>query len=282
MSCAEVINFEPMSEDHSKAEGGFTKLDNELFEAILSANLSHSQQSVLLAMIRKTDGYQKKTDDISARQIGDMCSMSRQHVTKALNDLAKYNVITKKPGKHGSIVGIQKNHKNWNLPEITKRKASPKFGQVSQIRTGEPEQDTPCPKAGQVDSPILGHTKENLPKENKQKKGRAKNAIALSTFLSACKESGERPVRDYKPLWDFAEPVGLPEDFIALAWAGFCRRFSNGGTHASKRQKDWRQTFRNYVENNYLGLWWLTDDGEYQLTSKGRQAEMLTTSEGAK
>lgn len=106
-------------------------------------------------------------------------------------------------------------------------------------------------------------------------------AIALQTFLDACKAKGERPLRDYQPLWDYAKGVGLDADFVALAWAEFCRRFRPGGAKEARRQKDWRLTFRNYVENNYFKLWAIDREGNYFLTTQGKQAEKFQESREA-
>lgn len=100
-----------------------------------------------------------------------------------------------------------------------------------------------------------------------------KGAISLKTFIDECKEKNERPLRDYKSLWEYTEKVGLSEDFVALAWAEFLRRFMPGGSQQEKRQKDWRCTFRKYIENNYFKLWAIDQNGNYFLTTIGKQAE---------
>jgi phage replication O-like protein O len=159
-------------------ENGFTMIANELLEAILGGGFSHREQSVILAVIRKTYGYAKKEDDISAAQIGAVCGLARQHVTSTLNALAVRNVITKRAGRFGMIIGVQKDHRKWiSAAQLKVLMAgadtidsdSPESGLVpnqdrSQIGTGG------SPKSGQVDSPKSGHTKENLPKENHQNK----------------------------------------------------------------------------------------------------------------
>jgi len=99
--------------------------------------------------------------------------------------------------------------------------------------------------------------------------------IALQTFLDECKTKGERPLRDYAPLWQYAEGAGLPHDFVALAWIEFSRRFGPGGVKEARRQKNWRQTFRNYVESNYLKLWAIDANGQYFLTTQGKQAQKI-------
>lgn len=106
-------------------------------------------------------------------------------------------------------------------------------------------------------------------------------AIELKTFVDSCKACNERPIRDYRPLWEYTEAVGLDADFVALAWAEFCRRFMPGGTRPQKKQKDWRQTFRNYVEGNYFKLWMIDQNGKYFLTTQGKQAEKFQESKEA-
>jgi hypothetical protein len=99
--------------------------------------------------------------------------------------------------------------------------------------------------------------------------------VALKTFLADCKANDIRPMRDYEPLWNYTRNAKLPDDFVALAWVEFCRRFGAGGVKEANVQADWRKTFRNYVENNYLKLWAAGPDGEYFLTTQGKQAQTV-------
>lgn len=110
---------------------------------------------------------------------------------------------------------------------------------------------------------------------------RKAGAIALHTFLSGCEERGERPLRDYAPLWNYATGAGLSQDFIALAWIEFRRRFLPGGTGEKKRYKDWRQAFRKYVEGNYLKLWAIGPDDQWFLTTQGKAAQKIHESKEA-
>lgn len=166
----------PMIPKSPQTDEGFVRIANELMDAVLSAGFSQRQLLVLLAIIRKTYGYNKKEDDMSAQQIGKLCNMGRQHVTTILNQLADMNVIHKRPGKYGCIIGIQKNYSAWDVSAQTDLKqtkkdikkpaplsligTSTKSGHLSQIGTGD------STKSGQVDSPESGHTKDNLPKDN--------------------------------------------------------------------------------------------------------------------
>lgn len=139
-----------------QVEDGHLKIANELFEAITAFPFKQTTLRVLLAVLRKTYGYGKKEDDLSASQLGALLGdMKRQHITTALNELAALRVITKRVGKYGSIIGINKDYSQW----VSESRTSPNLGQVNESRT------TDSPKSGQVDSPNLGHTKDNLPKD---------------------------------------------------------------------------------------------------------------------
>lgn len=102
------------------------------------------------------------------------------------------------------------------------------------------------------------------------------SAVSLDTFLARCKDVGERPIGDYKPVWEFAEKVGIPDDIVVLCWQEFVRKFGGNGARASKRYRDWRKAFRNCVEENWFRLWTLDDQGRAVLTASGRIAEKVS------
>jgi phage replication O-like protein O len=94
-------------------EDGYTRLANELLEAILGFGFTGRQLLVVFAVIRKTYGYGKKQDDMSAAQIGQICGMARSHVTDVIGQLVELRVITKSPGSYGMVVGINKRYDQW-------------------------------------------------------------------------------------------------------------------------------------------------------------------------
>lgn len=160
-------------------EDGHLKIANELFEAIMAFPFKQTTLRVLLAVLRKTYGYGKKEDDLSASQLGQLLGdMKRQHITTALNELAAMQVITKRAGRYGSLVGINKDYSRWiaspKSGQVNESRTSPNLGQVSEIGTKA------SPNLGQVDSPNLGHTKDNLPKDNQQNE--SANADSASGF----------------------------------------------------------------------------------------------------
>jgi phage replication O-like protein O len=94
-------------------ENGHIKIANELFDAILQYPFSKREYAVVLAVLRKTYGYNKKTDDISASQIAAMTGMQRTHVSSCLAELARKNVIAVSGGKFANNIGINKKYWEW-------------------------------------------------------------------------------------------------------------------------------------------------------------------------
>jgi hypothetical protein len=112
------------------------------------------------------------------------------------------------------------------------------------------------------------HCTENT--ETTTEKRRASRAsLSLASWLKACKENGERAIAENDPIFDYAHKQSLPDDFIRYAWLEFKRKFAD----ESKKQKDWRAHFRNAVRENWFKLWFIADDGQCALTTRGRQVK---------
>jgi phage replication O-like protein O len=107
-------------------ENGYLRIANELQEAISAADVSKRELKVLNVIIRMTYGFRKKEDDIAASQIGQACRMGSSHVTEALNSLAKKNIITKRRGRIGCVVGIQKDYALWPMDDMPVEYSKPK------------------------------------------------------------------------------------------------------------------------------------------------------------
>ena len=235
-----------------QVEDGYTRIANELFEVILFSKFTQRQLLVIFSIIRKTYGYGKKTDDMSAAQIGQICGMERNHVTEVIGQLVQINVLTRAPGAYGLILGVNKNHHEW-----LEKDASPKSGLV-------PNREDASPNLGQVDSPKLGHTKENLPKENQKKEPRQEKSF--KKWMEECRELDVLPIRKDDSIFEYAEKLGIEVDYIRYAWIEFKRKYSS----STKKYKNWSQHFGNAVRENWYGLWF-EKDGVWHLTTRGKQ-----------
>lgn len=98
---------------------------------------------------------------------------------------------------------------------------------------------------------------------------RGATAVGLKTWLEAIKTEGEKPVPSDDPVFAYAEDVGIPPDFLRLAWLEFRHHYTQTET---KRYRDWRAVFCKAVRSNWLKLWWVDGD-QYRLTTRGEQAK---------
>ena len=163
-----------------KVEDGFTRIASELFDAVLGYGFTGRQLAVLMTVIRKTYGYNKSQDDMSASQIGDACGVARNHVSEALRELASMRVIHMRRGDFGMVIGVNKHYREW-MPKDTPRRSSPKKGlPKTSTKTGleiVPKQEE--------SSPETGHTIDNRQKTtSKDKKPIAQSGVCAAGFSS--------------------------------------------------------------------------------------------------
>ncbi|EII4874918.1 replication protein [Escherichia coli] len=92
-------------------DDGYTRFANELLEAIASADLTARQLKVLLAYVRKTYGFNKKTDRIADEQIAQLTGLSRQNVNKAKKELISMNCLF----MDGNQIGVNSEVSAWQF-----------------------------------------------------------------------------------------------------------------------------------------------------------------------
>ncbi len=108
----------------------------------------------------------------------------------------------------------------------------------------------------------------------KQKKSAG---VTLSQWLQTLKATGEKIVSDYKPLWAYCEKVGIPADWVEIAWLRFHDRYTADEKAKRKRYTDWRRVFLRAVEENWLGLWFFSErDNQFRLSTVGVAADLAT------
>ncbi|MEB0790988.1 replication protein [Citrobacter portucalensis] len=92
-------------------DDGYTRIANELLEAVMAADLTARQLKVALAVIRKTYGFGKKFDRITNTQIAMMTGIHHTHVCKAKNEMIAMNIIV----TNGQAIGVNKVISEWNF-----------------------------------------------------------------------------------------------------------------------------------------------------------------------
>lgn len=131
------------------------------------------------------------------------------------------------------------------------------------------DKEPPNPLAGGIPADSENPASTADPKPKRERKA----PVQLNTFLDHCQESGEKPISEYQPLLSYVEDTGLPMEYVQLCWDVFKRDFLQ--TNPGRKQADWRRHFLNYVTKRYYKLWYVKDDGTFDLTSTGRQEKMF-------
>ena len=105
-------------------DNGYTRIANELLDALLAADLTKHQYKVALAIVRKTYGFNKPFDRITNSQIAELTNLPETRVSTAKNQLLDMRIIA----TEGRKIGPNKVLSDWEKPEIKTGKVSPKQG----------------------------------------------------------------------------------------------------------------------------------------------------------
>jgi len=105
-----------------QVEDGYTKIANELLDALIRVPIGNADAQVMYAILRKTYGWSKKEDSISIGQLQEMTHLARRTVIYALKNLEAKNMvvikrITVEGVKAPNRISVQKNYKKWVVQE---------------------------------------------------------------------------------------------------------------------------------------------------------------------
>lgn len=113
MGVVKLADYRPPLEvvEHRVAqlEDGFTRVANELLDAVMASGLSETELCVVLAVWRKTYGYNKKMDWVSNDQFEQMIAKHHTHCSTAKNQLVAKKVLV----QEGRSVGMNTSIIEW-------------------------------------------------------------------------------------------------------------------------------------------------------------------------
>lgn len=93
----------------AQLEDGFTRVANELLDAVMASGLSETEMCIVLAVWRKTYGFNKKMDWVSNEQLEQMVGKHHTHCSTAKNLLIGKKVFI----QEGRKVGMNTNVSEW-------------------------------------------------------------------------------------------------------------------------------------------------------------------------
>jgi phage replication O-like protein O len=82
---------------------GFTRMDNDLYEALIGADLSGRELRVALAIHRQTAGFNLSEARIAASYIAQMSGIHREDVSRAICELIRQRVVYRTGGSRSPI-----------------------------------------------------------------------------------------------------------------------------------------------------------------------------------
>ena len=101
-----------------QCENGYTRIANELLEAIAKIRIPGEARQIFDTILRKTYGFGKKEDSISLSQFVLSTSLLKNHICDSLLKLKKMNLITEKGNEYIKMYSINKDFQSWKpLPK---------------------------------------------------------------------------------------------------------------------------------------------------------------------
>ncbi|EMF2455993.1 replication protein [Klebsiella pneumoniae] len=161
---AEVINFPvpvvALQELRvADLDDGFTRIANELLEAVMHAGLSQHQLLVFMAVMRKTYGFNKKADWVSNEQISVLTGILPHKCSAAKSALVKRGILT----QTGRVIGINKAVSEWSSLPVKGTEKKPYLKKVTLPESGKKS----LPESGNAYYPNQVNTKDKHTKDNK-------------------------------------------------------------------------------------------------------------------
>ncbi|MDK2399546.1 replication protein [Escherichia coli] len=161
---AEVINFPvpvvALQELRvADLDDGFTRIANELLEAVMRAGLSQHQLLVFMAVMRKTYGFNKKSDWVSNEQLSELTGILPHKCSAAKSVLVKRGILT----QTGRVIGINKTVSEWPSLPVKGTEKRPYLKKVTLPESGKKS----LPESGNAYYPNQVNTKDKHTKDNK-------------------------------------------------------------------------------------------------------------------
>ena len=170
-------------------EDGYTRVANELFDAILVFPFSKRELLIVLAVARKTYGYNRKTEDLSNWYLGKITGMDRAHASRTVSGLIKKQVLTDAKTasvNHGQNVrrlGVNKDYSQW-LTDANSASVKPMPKQHRcQNSTDANSASVTDAKTAQVTDAVLAPSKDSKDNKDNKKKKYIKKKIEIPDWL---------------------------------------------------------------------------------------------------
>lgn len=172
MTAANVIDFSAKRNEASPViadiENGYCKIANEILERVCQLDISGTQFQLLMAIVRCTYGYNKKSDRVTNTYLAELTGISLSAVKDGLIKLSERQIITVEKAGIMKLVAVNKTVSDWVFSSgkklaNTRTKATNAATQESHERGHKkPETRLEGARNAATKSHERGHTKDNL------------------------------------------------------------------------------------------------------------------------
>ncbi|ECF7725986.1 replication protein [Salmonella enterica] len=211
---AEVINFPVPDVAHKEPrvadlDDGFTRIANEILEAVMHAGLSQHQLLVFMAVMRKTYGFNKKSDWVSNEQLSELTGILPHKCSSAKSALVKRGILT----QTGRVIGINKTVSEWSSLPIKGTEKKPYLEKVNLPESGKKS----LPESGKKSLPESG--KKSLPESGN---GYYPNQVnTKDTITKDSKDNSNKPPKPPRAVSFDASSVQLPDWLSSIIWSSW-------------------------------------------------------------
>ncbi|HFG4837563.1 TPA: replication protein [Salmonella enterica subsp. enterica] len=195
---AEVINFPVPDVAHKEPrvadlDDGFTRIANEILEAVMHAGLSQHQLLVFMAVMRKTYGFNKKSDWVSNEQLSELTGILPHKCSSAKSALVKRGILT----QTGRVIGINKTVSEWSSLPVKGTEKKPYLKKVNLPESGKKS----LPESGNGYYPNQVNTKDTITKDSK--------------------DNSNKPPKPPRAVSFDASSVQLPDWLSSITWSSW-------------------------------------------------------------
>ncbi|AVV29166.1 replication protein [Salmonella enterica] len=195
---AEVINFPVPDVAHKEPrvadlDDGFTRIANEILEAVMHAGLSQHQLLVFMAVMRKTYGFNKKSDWVSNEQLSELTGILPHKCSSAKSALVKRGILT----QTGRVIGINKTVSEWSSLPVKGTEKKPYLEKVNLPESGKKS----LPESGNGYYPNQVNTKDTITKDSK--------------------DNSNKPPKPPRAVSFDASSVQLPDWLSSIIWSSW-------------------------------------------------------------
>ncbi|ECA1049109.1 replication protein [Salmonella enterica subsp. enterica serovar Typhimurium] len=195
---AEVINFPVPDVAHKEPrvadlDDGFTRIANEILEAVMHAGLSQHQLLVFMAVMRKTYGFNKKSDWVSNEQLSELTGILPHKCSSAKSALVKRGILT----QTGRVIWINKTVSEWSSLPVKGTEKKPYLEKVNLPESGKKS----LPESGNGYYPNQVNTKDTITKDSK--------------------DNSNKPPKPPRAVSFDASSVQLPDWLSSIIWSSW-------------------------------------------------------------